>query len=64
LSSAKSPVDHHFNDHSTCGTWCKHTDKSELELKKLKKYRCKQKNAKLYLLCTEIIDRFSKEENL
>jgi hypothetical protein len=62
--SAKSPVLHHFNDHSTCGTWCKHTDKSELELKKLKKYRCKEKNAQLYVLCIEIIDRFSKEENL
>jgi hypothetical protein len=32
--SARSPLDHHFIGHSTCGTWCKHTGKSELELKK------------------------------
>jgi hypothetical protein len=34
--SAASPVFHHFNDHSLCGTWCKHTKKTEEELKKLK----------------------------
>jgi hypothetical protein len=62
--SCKSPVLHHFNDHSTCGSWCKHTDKSEIELKKLTKYRCKVKNPQLYLFCTEIIDRFSTEKHL
>jgi hypothetical protein len=44
--SAKSPVLHHFNDHSHCGTWCKHTEKSEEELRQLKKYRCKKQNEK------------------
>jgi hypothetical protein len=62
--SSKSPVLHHFNDHSTCGSWCKHRDKSEEELKKLTKYRCKVKNPQLYLFCTEIIDRFSSHQNL
>jgi hypothetical protein len=42
--SCKSPVLHHFNGHTICGTWCKHTKKSEVELEKLLKYRCKQKN--------------------
>jgi hypothetical protein len=62
--SAPSPVLHHFNDHSRCGTWCKHTEKSEDELKKLKKYRCKETNAKLYVQCQEIIERFSTPEHL
>jgi hypothetical protein len=62
--SAKSPVLHHFNDHPTCGTWCKHREKSEKELNELKKYRCKTKNDQLYLFCSEIIERFSTEENL
>ncbi len=60
--SAKSPVLHHFNDHSHCGTWCKHTTKSEEELSKLKKYRCKKQNEKLYLQCEEIIERISTKE--
>jgi hypothetical protein len=63
-NSCRSPILHHFNDHSTCGTWCKHTEKDEVELKKLKKYRCKEKNAKLYLQCEEIMGRFTTEERL
>jgi hypothetical protein len=62
--SCKSPVLHHFNDHSACGTWCKHRDKSEAELAQLTKYRNKQVNNKLYLLICEIIDRFSEEDKL
>jgi hypothetical protein len=62
--SAPSPVLHHFNDHSRCGTWCKHTTKSEDELKKLKKYRCKEANAKLYVQCQEIVEHFSTPEHL
>jgi hypothetical protein len=61
---ANSPVLHHFNDHSTCDSWCKHTKKSELELQTPIKYRCKEKNGELYGLCSEIIDRFSEEANL
>jgi hypothetical protein len=41
-----------------------HKQKSKAELKKLKKYRCTQKNKRLYLQCMKIIDRFSDEENL
>jgi hypothetical protein len=63
-NSCRSPILHHFNDHSTCGTWCKHTEKNEVELKKLKKYRCKEKNAKLYLQCEEIMGCFTTEERL
>jgi hypothetical protein len=62
--TSKSPVLHHFNDHSTCGSWCKHTKKCEDELKTLKKYRSKETNAGLYLLCSEIIEKFSKEAHL
>jgi hypothetical protein len=35
-----------------------------VELKKLKKYRCKVKNAKLYLQCKEIMRCFTMEERL
>jgi hypothetical protein len=63
-TSSRSPVLHRFNDHSTCGTWCKHTMKSEKKLKKLKKYRSKHTNLKLYLKCMEIIDRFTVDKKL
>jgi hypothetical protein len=62
--SCRSPVLHHFNDHSTCGTWCKHRDKSESELAKLTKYRNKEGNKELYLFIVEIIEKFSDEESL
>jgi hypothetical protein len=62
--SARSPILHHFNDHSKCGTWCKHTKKNAVELKKLKKYQCKEKNAKLYLQCNNIKGCFLTEETL
>jgi hypothetical protein len=45
--SCRSPILHHFNDHSACGTWCKHRGKSESELVKLKKYRNKEVNNQL-----------------
>jgi hypothetical protein len=62
--SSKSPVLHHFNYHTTCGMWCKHREKSEIELNELKKYRCKVKNNQLYLFCSKIIEIFSTKENL
>jgi hypothetical protein len=62
--SAMSPVLHHFNDHSKCGTWCHHRNKEEDELAKLKKYRCKTAHNELYLQCVEIIEKFSGEARL
>jgi hypothetical protein len=62
--AAMSPVLHHFNDHSKCGTWCRHRDKTEDQLGLLLKYRCKEKNNKLYLQCVEILERFISEEHL
>jgi hypothetical protein len=62
--SAMSPVLHHFNDHSQCGTWCRHRNKSQKELDVLKKYRSKETNKKLYLQCVEIIEKFTTEEHL
>jgi hypothetical protein len=63
--SCRSPVLHHFNDHSGCGTcWCKHRDKSESELAELTKYRNKEVDKELYLLIVDIIDRFSNEDKL
>ncbi len=63
-NSAMSPVLHHFNDHSQCGTWCRHRNKSKEELDQLEKYRCKEKNKKLYLQCVEVIEKFIDEEHL
>ena len=61
---SRSPILHHFNDHSTCGLWCQHKDKSEEELLKLTKYRCKVENEKLYLQCEEIMACFLTKERL
>ncbi len=40
--SAESPILHHFNDHSVCGTWCIHRDKSQADLPKLKNTAAKK----------------------
>jgi hypothetical protein len=64
VASARSPVLHHFNDHSECGTWCKHRTKTAVELKTLTKYRCKVKNEKLFEQCMELIGRFTSDERL
>jgi hypothetical protein len=37
-NSAMSPVLHHLNNDSKCGTWCHHRNKDEEELAKLQKY--------------------------
>ena len=58
------PVLHHFNDHSQCGTWCRHKDKSDKQLGKLNKYRCKLRHSKLFGQCMEIIAKFVTEEHL
>jgi hypothetical protein len=62
--SAESPILRHFNDHLVCGTWCIHRDKSQADLQKLKKYCCKEMNAKLFQQCQEISDRFTTKERL
>ena len=62
--SALSPVLHHFNDHSKCGTWCRHRDKSDEELGYLKKYRYKKTNSKLFSQCMEIIENFVTDGHL
>jgi hypothetical protein len=62
--SAQSPVLHHFNDHTQCGTWCRHRTKTKAQLGLLKKYRCKEANNKLYLQCLEILERFTSEAHL
>ncbi len=58
------PVLHHFNNRSLCETWCHYRNKDEEEVAKLKKYRCKERNVKLYLPCDEIMERFCSEERL
>jgi hypothetical protein len=62
--SVMSPVLHHFTQHSKCGTWCRHRNKSQEELGQLEKCRCKEKNNKLYLKCVEVIEKFITKEHL
>jgi hypothetical protein len=47
--AAKACLEHHFDDHTHCGDWCKRKDQSEAsKAASVKYYRCKQKDAKLY----------------
>jgi hypothetical protein len=62
--AAMSPVLHHFNDHSKCGTWCRHKNKSAEQLSHLDKYRNKEKDSFLYSQCVELIERFTSESHL
>jgi hypothetical protein len=65
VDSAKAILEHHFDDHTYCGSWCKHKDESEEERNRLiRYYRCKEKDAKLYALLSETISRFITQERL
>jgi hypothetical protein len=58
---SEAVVDHHFNCHDFCGDWC--------PVKKGKpvkegKYRCKQKNKKLYQQIKDAVDKFRTPEKM
>jgi hypothetical protein len=63
--AAASVLEHHFDNHIYCGPWCKRKNEAEEERKtSAKYYRCKQRDAKLYVLLQQTISRFVEEDRL
>jgi len=60
LEAFKAVIEHHFDNHAHCGEWCqrKKLHDNQEEDKKKKHYRCKQKDAKVYSVLWELIQRF------
>jgi hypothetical protein len=63
--AAKACLEHHFDCHDFCGTWCKRKTATEEQLlASVKYYRCKEKDAKLYALLSEKMARFVTKDRL
>jgi hypothetical protein len=59
VDAAKAVLEHHFDNHEYCGDWCKRRNETtEQRQRIIKYYRSKQKDAKLYNLLDEKIQRF------
>jgi hypothetical protein len=57
----ESVLEHHFNNHSLCGEWCKVKNLEGPERQEaMLKYRCKVINAAFYLQVKELFDEFYK----
>ena len=64
-SAAKAVLDHHFNIHNNCGTWCKHKNETaEQRIRSKKYYCCVNRDAKFYSVLSEKIERFSTIDKL
>jgi hypothetical protein len=64
-TAAASVLEHHFDCHDYCGDWCKRKSESEEQRKSsVKYYRCKTRDAKLYLLLQQTIARFVTKDRL
>jgi hypothetical protein len=60
-NAVRSVLEHHFNNHSLCGEWCKLKKLKEKELEEaMLKYRCKVKNAIFYSQVKELFEEFYK----
>jgi hypothetical protein len=65
LDAANAVVEHHFDEHKYCGAWCRRKTMTDLQLQSSERYyRCKNKDAKLYSVLTEVIARFITFERL
>jgi hypothetical protein len=65
VNAGKAVLEHHFDNHQYCGDWCKRKHESEEQRKRvIKYYRCKTKDAKLYVLLHSKIERFITVERL
>jgi hypothetical protein len=65
VEAASACLEHHFDNHEYCGSWCKRKlESDEMKQSKVKYYRCKEKDAKLYSLLTEKMARFVTQERL
>jgi hypothetical protein len=57
----ESVLEHHFNNHSLCGEWCKVRNLEGPERQEVMlKYRCKEKNVVFYLQVKALFDEFYK----
>ena len=59
VNCGKAVVEDHFDNHEHCGVFCKRkllTDEQKQQSTKI--YRCKKKDAKLYLFLTTVVARF------
>jgi hypothetical protein len=65
VDAAKACLEHHFDNHEYCGSWCRRKDESEEDKTRgIKYYRCKVKDAKLYTALSSKLDRFVSKERL
>jgi hypothetical protein len=56
-------LEHHFNDHTFCGEWCRALFwKDDERVRQALKYRCKEKNSKLYEQLKIHHDKFVTDE--
>ena len=59
VGAGKAVVEHHFDCHDYCGSWCIRKSHNEQQRKEKKRYyRCKTKDKKLCLLLTEMLEKF------
>jgi hypothetical protein len=65
LDAGKAVLEHHFDNHQYCGGWCprKRLTKEQLDATE-RYYRCKTRDAKLYIALSNIISRFITIERL
>jgi hypothetical protein len=65
LDAGKAVIEHHFDNHQYCGAWCprKRLTKGQLEATE-RYYRCKTRDAKLYVALNNIVSRFITIERL
>jgi hypothetical protein len=58
----QAALEYMFNNHEYCGLWCNYLPKTDLEKKECEwRYRCKEKDAKLYQQVLAIHNKFTRE---
>jgi hypothetical protein len=65
VDAAKACLEHHFDNHIYCGSWCKQQHETEEQKRSsVKYYRCKEKDAKLYAVLEDKMARFVTQDRL
>jgi hypothetical protein len=63
--AAQACLEHHFDNHEFCGAWCKRKDESDESKKSsIKYYHSKEKDAKLYEVLQDKMERFCTQDRL
>jgi hypothetical protein len=58
-------IEHHFNNHDSCGDWCKAASGTEEEVRQTGlRFRCKVRNKELYLFLKKHHDEFKVDAKL